>query len=703
MTTPNTGENSRSETGSGTLTGVQYDNPLLTAFDGPFGLPPFDVMASSHFSPAFDAAFEASRDEIESIAAEPAQPTFENTIVALEDSGRLLDKVSAVFWNLVSADSSDELKELERQLAPRMAAHHSIIMSNAKLFNRIKAVFDKKETLGLSDEQARLLERTHRNFVRAGAHLAADDKARLGQILQRSASLATQFSQNVLADEAAFELELQDEDDLAGMPAFLRDAAATAAAERGSRGSHVVTLSRSLIEPFLIYSERRDLREKAYEAWVARGGNGGVTDNRAIISEILQLRAERARLLGYDTFADYKLDNTMAKTPDRVEELLGRVWQPAVLRALEEEADLEKSAVEEGLNIDLAAWDWWHFSEKVRAQKFNLSEADIKPYFALDQMIAAAFFTAERLFGLRFQERTELALYHEDARAWDVVDANDAHVGLFIGDYFARSSKRSGAWMTSFRNQEKLAGNIRPIILNVCNFAKGRTGQPALLSLGDVRTLFHEFGHGLHGLMSDVTYPSMSGTSVETDFVELPSQLYEHWAMTDEILEKFARHYDSGEAIPEALIAKVRAAETFNQGFATVEYLASALVDMAYHRAGDAIEIDPLEFEAQTLLKLGMPKAIGMRHRSSHFLHVFAGDGYAAGYYSYMWSEVLDADAFEAFREVGNVFDADTAQRLKTYIYSSGAKRPGKDAYLAFRGQMPEIDGLLRDRGLADS
>lgn len=686
--------------------GHPKSNPLLQDFSASFGLPPFRTIEHGHFAPAFDAAFAEHRREIAVIADAPEPANFENTIVALERSGESLRRVASVFWNLASADTDPDLQAIERDIAPKMAAHASAIHSNGKLFARIEAVAKAagESGAGLSDEARRLIEKCHKRFVRAGAALSADDKARYGQIVQRLATLGTTFGQNVLADEAAFTLALEGEDDLAGLPDFVRDAAASAARERGLDAPYAITLSRSLIEPFLTYSERRGLREKAYEAWVARGNNGGKTDNNSIIAEILELRAERARLLGYDTFADYKLDNTMAKTAARAETLLRDVWAPAVKRANEEEQALEELARVEGANISIAAWDWWHYAEKVRQAKFDLKETELKPYLPLEQMLQAAFHTANRLFGLTFTERTaDLDLYHPDARAWEVNGPDGAHVGLFIGDYFARSSKRSGAWMSSYREQHNLDGQIRPIIVNVCNFAKGSDGQPALLSMDDVRTLFHEMGHALHGLLSDVTYPSLSGTSVEGDFVELPSQLFEHWALEDEILKTYARHYKTGAPMPQSLIDKVHAAKIFNQGFATVEYLASALVDLAYHKLEDPSAIDPVEFEGEVLAKLHMPHAIGMRHRSSHFLHIFSGDGYAAGYYSYLWSEVLDADAFEAFKETGDAFDAGMAARLKEHIYSAGGRKTGEDAYLAFRGRLPSIDGLLRDRGLASA
>lgn len=680
------------------------NNPLLQDEPRPFGLPPFDEIRPNHFRPAFDAAIDAHNAEIKAIVDQSEPPSFENTVIAFEHAGNQLRNVCRVFWNLASADTNDELQAIEREIAPRLAAHRSAITANTRLFARISEIHEARDKQDLGDEDLRLLDETYRSFVRSGAALDEKQKARYSEIIERLATLSTEFSQHVLADEAAFELPLHTEADLAGLPPFVLDGAAAAATERKSDAGHVITLSRSLIEPFLVYSERRDLREKAYKAWIARGSNGGSTDNWAIIKEILALRAERAHLLGFDTFADFKLDDTMAKTAPEVQNLLQRVWAPAVHRAKQEERALEEIAAADGANMPLEAWDWWHFAEKERVAKYALKAADLKPYLPLNQMIDAAFYTAHRLFGLNFSERTDLTLYHPDARAWDVTDANGRHLGLFIGDYFARTSKRSGAWMSEYRDQEKRDGvDTRPIVVNVCNFAKGRAGQPALLSLDDAHTLFHEFGHGLHGLLSDVTYASLAGTSVEGDFVELPSQLYEHWVMTDEILEKFARHYETGAPMPKVLVDKIKAAKTFNQGFATVEYLASAIVDMAFHEVADPSEMDPAAFQKETLEKLGKPRTIGMRHHSPHFLHIFSGDGYAAGYYSYLWSEVLDADAFKAFDETGDVFNPEVAERLKTFIYSAGAKRTGKDAYLAFRGRMPEVEGLLEKRGLEPS
>jgi peptidyl-dipeptidase Dcp len=675
-------------------------NPLLAPWATPFEAPPFDAIKDGDFGPAFEEALAAHRVEIDRIANDAAAPTFENTIVALENSGRTLSRVSSVFWNLAGANTNDALQAIEREISPKLAQHWNAITSNAALFARVDAVMQAADAAGLDAEQRRVLERTHLAFVRAGARLQGDNKKRMSEIIARLATLGTQFSQNVLADERSYVLPLTD-DDIAGLPDFVVATARKTAEERGEKAKYVVTLSRSLIEPFLTFSPRRDLREQAFRAWTSRGENGGATDNRAIIAETLALRRERAQLLGYETFAAYKLDNSMAKTPANVRSLLDTVWPAAKAKAAIEREKLQAMARSEGANITIEPWDWRYYSEKVRKAEYDLDEASVKPYLPLDRIIEAAFYTANRLFGLQFKERTDLALYHRDVRAFEVTDAKGQPVGLFLGDYFARSSKRSGAWMSSYRSQERLGGDIRPIIVNVCNFAKGADGEPALLSFDDARTLFHEFGHALHGLLSDVRYPSLSGTSVSRDFVELPSQLYEHWLTSRDVLEKFARHYKTGEAMPAAMIDKLRAAQTFNQGFATVEYLSSAILDIDYHSEvfAEANET-PLEFEAARLTQIEMPREIVMRHRTPHFSHIFSGDGYSSGYYSYLWSEVLDADAFAAFEETGNVFDPDVAARLKQFVYGAGGLRKEDEAYIAFRGKLPSVDGLLKQRGL---
>ncbi len=688
------------ETLAAGLDRLPQDNPFSAErWDTPYGLPPFERITPAHYMPAFEAALAAHEAEIAAIAADPAPATFANTAGAMEQAGRALDRVAGVFYNLTGSNTNPELQAIERAVGPKLARHGSAIYLNPQLWARLSAVDAGAEDLGA--EERRVLERLRIRFRRAGAELAPEAKARMAAIAERLSELGTQFSQNLLADESSFTLPLDGEDDLAGLPPFLRDAAASAARERGLPG-HIITLSRSLIEPFLVFSTRRDLRERAHQAWIHRGESGGATDNRAIMAEIVKLRAERARLLGYDSYAHFKLADTMAATPDAAMELLRDVWTPARARALAERDRLQAVIRAEGHDFPLRASDWRHYAEKVRRAEHDLDEGEIKAYLPLERMIAAAFDTASRLFGLTFEELKDVPRYHPDLRVWRVGDAEGGEVGLFLGDYFARASKHSGAWMSAFRSQERLNGVVTPIIVNVMNFAKAPDGQPTLLSFDDARTLFHEFGHALHGLLSDVTYPMLSGTSVSSDFVELPSQLYEHWLEQPEILRAHARHYETGAPMPEALLSRMLAARAFNQGFATVEYTASALVDMTLHLSAEGESgLDIPAFEADTLRRIAIPAEIGMRHRSPHFAHIFGGEGYAAGYYSYLWSEVLDADAFDAFREAGDIFDRETAQRLRTYVYGAGNLRDPREAYTAFRGRLPSIAPLLKKRGLA--
>ncbi len=678
------------------------ENPFATRWETPFRLPPFAAIKPEHIRPAFDAALAKHKAEIAEIVADKAEPDFANTIEALERAGRALSRVGGVFYNLTGADTNEALQAIEREMSPITSRHWSAIMMDEGLFARVDAVNAKREGLGLNPEQARLLERSYKGFIRSGAKLDAEDKKRLAAISERLAGLGTQFSQNVLKDESSYALFIEDVAGLAGLPEFLKAAMARAAADRGKPDQHAVTLSRSIIEPFLTFSTRRDLREEAFIAWSRRGENGGDSDNRAIVAEMVKLRAEKAKLLGYPTFAHFKLDDAMAKTPEHVRGLLELVWKPAKARAAREAADLAALAQDEGENGPIRPWDWRHYAEKVRQKTYALDEAVLKQYLQLDRIRQAAFDVAGKLFGLSFAERPELKGYHPDVRIFEVTEtASGRHIGLFVGDYFARASKRSGAWMSAFRGQRKLDGETRPIIVNVCNFAKPAEGQPALLSLDDARTLFHEFGHALHGLLSDVTYGSLAGTSVARDFVELPSQLYEHWFLTREVMREYCRHAETGEPIPEALIEKIEKAQTFNQGFATVEYTSSALVDLAFHSLEAPVEVDPLAFEAAELARIGMPAEITMRHRTPHFTHVFSGDGYSAGYYSYLWSEVMDADAFNAFTETGDVFSPAVAEKLKRYIYSAGDTRDAAEAYTLFRGRLPTPDALLEKRGLA--
>ncbi len=695
-------ERSKLDQGAMEQENVLPQNPLLAPWTGPFEAPPFKEITPRHFEEAFEVALARARAEVSAIAEDLSPPSFENTIGALERSGRDLGRVCSVFFNLAAADTNDALEALEQKIAPRLARYQSEIYLSGKLFQRIAALYAQRAGLGLSPEQMRVLDRYHTAFVRNGGALPEAAKARLAGINERLATLGTKFGQNVLADEKAFILLLDTEDDLAGLPASFVSAAARTAADRGLAGKHAVTLSRSSIEPFLQFSARRDLREKAFTAWAWRGETGGVTDNRAIASEMVRLRAERARLLGYKSFAHFRLADTMAKTPQAALDLLHSVWKQARAQALREEEALQELAASEGGNFKIAPWDWRYYAEKRRKREFDLDESEIKPYLQLDKMIEAAFFTAHRLFGLSFTERKDVPLYHSDARAWAVTNSDGREIALFIGDYFARPSKRSGAWMSSFREQHKLDGQVRPIVVNVLNFSKAAEGEVCLLSFDDARTLFHEFGHALHGMLSDVTYPLLSGTNVSRDFVEFPSQLYEHWLEQPEILRRFALHHETGEPMSEALLQRLLAARQFNQGFATVEFAASALVDLTLHLEPEAEAIDVVCFEAKQLEKLGMPPSIIMRHRTPHFQHVFAGDAYSAGYYSYLWAEILDADGFEAFEEAGDIFDPVIARRLHDYVYAAGYSRDPEEAYQAFRGRVAAPGALLRKRGFAE-
>jgi peptidyl-dipeptidase Dcp len=666
-------------------------NPLLQNWTTPFGIAPFDQVSDDDFGPALDEALAAHIAEIAAIADNPAPADFANTVEALEGAGHLLDQVLSVFFTVAGADSNPAREALQRDFSPKLSAHYSDISANKALFHRINSVWEARDNLDLTDEQARVLMLTHRGFVRAGSALTGADEDRMKAIKGRLAVLGTQFTQNLLADERSWFMAL-GEDDLAGLPDFVTDAA-RAAGEEKEAGGPVVTLSRSLITPFLQFSPRRDLRARAFKAWEARGANGGETDNRAIAAETLALRRERAALLGYDSFADYKLETEMAKTPSAVRDLLMQVWEPAKAQANADAEVLTAMMHADGVNGDLAPWDWRYYAEKRRAAEHDLDEAALKPYFQLDRMIEASFACATRLFGLEFKP-LDVPLYHKDCRAWEVTRQGE-HVAVFIGDYFARGSKRSGAWCSAMRAQAKFPKVQTPVVINVCNFAKG---EPALLSYDDARTLFHEFGHALHQMLSDVTYESVSGTSVARDFVELPSQLYEHWLDAPEVLGEFATHAKTGEPMPKAMLDKVLGAATFDMGFQTVEYVASALVDLAFHE-GDA-PADVMAMQRDVLADIGMPEAITMRHATPQFAHVFSGDGYSSGYYSYMWSEVMDADAFAAFEEAGGAFDAERAKALEENILSTGGSRDAAELYIAFRGRLPGVEALLKGRGL---
>jgi len=677
-------------------------NKLLEPWSGPFGAPPFADVNVQDYRPAFTAALAEQEAEIAAIANNAAAPSFKNTIEALERSGDALDRVSLLFFNLAATDTDDDYQAIEREIAPVLSRHRNAIYLNEALYRRVEALDAQKDTLDLTPEQLRVLERYVITFKRAGAGLSEEARKRLSEIGERLAVLGTQFGQNVLADEKSFTLVLDGADDLAGLPEPLIAAAAAAAEERGLAGKHVITLSRSSVEPFLQFSSRRDLREKAFKAWAARGENGGETDNLAIAEETIRLRAERAKIMGFDTYADFQLSDTMAKTPQAALDLLHSVWEPARRQALAEQAALQDMAAQEGGNFEIAGWDWRYYAERLRKAKYDLNESELKPFLQLDKMVEAAFYTASKLFDLTFTEQKDIPLYNPDTRIW-LVQRQGKDIALFIGDYYARTSKRSGAWMSNFREQHKLDGGTLPIIVNCLNFAKPAPGEPCLLSFDDAKTLFHEFGHALHGILSDVTYPKISGTSVARDFVEFPSQLYEHWLDRPEILRQFAVHYKTGEPMPEDLLKRLEAAKLFNQGFATVEFTASALVDLDLHLEKNVDKIDLAAFEKQDLAKLGMPSAIIMRHRTPHFQHIFSGDGYSAGYYSYMWSEILDADGFDAFEETGDIFHPETARKLHDYVYSAGYSRSPDEAYTAFRGRPATSVALLRKRGLLEA
>lgn len=671
----------------------------LTNWQGPLGLPDFTKIGDGDFGAVFDAALKAHEAEIDAITANTERATVENTLQLLELAGEALDRVSSIFWCRAGAHTNDTIQAMEREVAPKMSRHFSAISMNEKLFARVDDLYQRRDSLKLDAETLRVLERTWKGFVRSGAKLDADGKKRLAAINEQLSSLGTTFGQNVLADEREWALFL-DEADLAGLPDFLKSAMAEAAETRGQKGRYAVTLSRSIYEPFTTFSERRDLRETAWRAFTQRGQNGGASDNSAAVRDMLKLRAEKAKLLGYGSFAALKLDDTMAKTPKAVHDLLDPVWEKALEKAASDQKELERLAAAAGSNEEFAAWDWRFYQEKLRAEKFAFDEAELKPYLQLDHVIAACFDVATKLFGITFEEKKGIAGWHPDTRVFAVKNADGSERALFLADYFARSSKRSGAWMSALQSGYKLGKGAKPIIYNIMNFAKPPAGEAALLSVDEAKTLFHEFGHALHGMLTDVTWPSVSGTSVSRDFVELPSQLYEHWLTVPAVLEKHALHVKTGKPMPKELLDKMLAARTFGAGFATVEFTASALVDMAYHARPDA-PAEPLAFETETLAKLAMPDTIAMRHRTPHFSHVFAGDGYSAGYYSYMWSEVLDADAFSAFEETGDPFNPALAKKLRENIYAAGGSKDPEELYTAFRGKMPTADAMMVKRGLA--
>jgi peptidyl-dipeptidase Dcp len=675
-------------------------NPLLSPWEGPFGgVPPFDRVRVAHFAPALESAMAAQLAETERIGKDASPATFDNTIAALERAGRAFGRVASVY-NVFSSTMKDAaFQQVERDMAPKLAAFRDRIVQNEALFARVAAVYESREQAGLDDEERRLAWLKYTDFVRSGARLTGASRERLSQINQALASLYTSFSQNVLADEARFMLLLERESDLEGLPESIVSGAAAAAEERGHAGKWVILNTRSSVEPFLAYSARRELRERAWRDFCSRGDHGDAHDNKANIAGIVALRHERAKLLGYQTHAHWRLERSMAGTPARAMALMESVWTPAVARAAEEIAGMQAVADAEGAGITIEPWDYRYYAEKVRRAKYDLDANEVKPYLQLEKLREAMFWVAGELFGLRFEATTRVPVYHPDVRVWEVTRGG-AHVGLFYFDPYARQGKSSGAWMNAYRPQERFDEDVATIVSNNCNFVKGRPGEPILISWDDARTLFHEFGHALHGLNSSVSYPSLAGTAVDRDYVEFPSQLLEHWLRTPEVLKRFARHFRTNEPIPDALVAKLDRAATFNQGFDTVEYLASAIVDMRMHLEPEKVR-DVAAFERETLRELGMPREIAMRHRLPHFNHLFSSDGYSAGYYSYLWADTLVADAYEAFAEARGPYDPEVARRLHDCVLCRGNTVDPSEAYRAFRGRDAGVDALMRKRGFA--
>jgi peptidyl-dipeptidase Dcp len=685
--------------GPGTSSEYGQDNPLLGDWSTPFEAPPFDAIREEHFGPAFDKAMAKQLEEVAAIAESSDPPTFENTVEALESSGRLLDRTGNIFRNLNSAHTNDEMQALAKMINPRRAQHRDDILLNEALFARIKAVYEARGERDLSTEQSKLLYETYRDFVRGGANLSADKRSRLREVNEELSRLATQFGENLLKEMNGIALLIDSEEDLAGLPPSVRDAAAETAAAQGHEGKWGFTLQRTSWTPFLQSSERRDLREKLYTAYTNMGNNDNEFDNKAIAARVAALRAERSELLGYDTHADFVLEKNMAERPGRVFELLDKLWKPALAKAKRERSELQALVAAEGGDFELQSWDWWFYAEKLREAKYDFDEQAIKPYLELDSVRQAAFDVAHKLFGVSFEARDDVPMYHPDVEAYEVKDADGSHLALYYVDYFTRESKRGGAWMNNYREQWKEDGrDIRPIVSNVCNFSKPSAGQPALLSLDEARTLFHEFGHAIHGILANGSYDSLSGTNVPRDFVELPSQMMENWAFAPEVLPSYARHYETGEPIPDELVAKLQEVKQFNQGFATTEYLAASILDMKWHTLEDVAEKAPLDFEDEVTKQIGLIPEVITRYRTPYFRHIFAG-GYAAGYYSYIWAEVLDADGFEAFKQAG-LFNPELARSYRENILEAGGTEPPMDLYKRFRGAEPSIVPLLKKRGL---
>jgi len=673
-------------------------NPFLSAFNTPFETTPFERINVEHYMPAFKEGMKKEMAEIDAIVSNPEEANFSNTIEALDSAGELLTKVSNVFYNLNSAHTNEELQSIAKEVAPLLSKHGDDIALNEKLFARIKSVYEKKENLELTAEQNMLLNKVYKAFIRGGANLNEEQKSKMREINKELSLLSLKFGENVLKETNTFEMVLESEEDLAGLPEAVALGAAEVAKDRGYEGKWVFTIQKPSMIPFLQYSEKRDLREKIFKAYVNRGSNVNEFDNRKIASRMAALRVEKAGLLDYKTHAHFVLEPNMAKVPENVYKLLDQLWEPALKMAKKEAKELQAMAEKEGNDFKLQAWDWWYYSEKVKKAKYDLDDEALRPYFKLENVINGVFNVANKLWGIQFVERTDISTFHEEIKVFEVQEADGSHIGILYTDYFPRASKRGGAWMNSFRKQSKKGGkNITPVIINVGNFSKPTGDKPALISFEEALTLFHEFGHALHGLLSDCTYETLSGTSVPRDFVELPSQLMENWAAHPDVLKMYARHYETGEPIPQELLDKMENAKYFNQGFAAVEYLSACYLDMDWHSLTGAEELDCMDFENKSMGRIGLIPEIVVRYRSPYFRHIFAG-GYSSGYYSYIWAEVLDADAFEAFKEKG-LFDQETARVLRKHIYSAGGADDPMELYKLFRGAEPKVEPLLKRKG----
>ena len=689
-----------------TFSSIQaMENPFYKNYKTQFEIPPFSEIEEKHFMPAYFKGMEEHNNEIEQIIQNTEKPSFENVIIAMERSGELLDKVNAVFFNLSGSATNEKLQEIEKEISPKLSQHYDSISLNPYIFKKVSLLWEDVDNLNLSKEERKILEETYKRFIRSGALLKGLDKDRYADINQEISKLSVQFSQNLLAETNNFEIILS-RDDLKGLPEDIVNLAKEEADNKFKKTSdkkyankYIFTSHRSSMYPFLTYSERRDLREKLYTGYIMRGDNDNEYDNKNITSKIASLRVEKANILGFETHAHYVLDNTMAKTPEAVYELLNQLWEPALSRAKNELQELQKFVNEEGQNFKIASWDWWYYSEKVRKDKYNIDEEELKNFFTLDNTIDGIFKTANKLFGLTFEEKFDIELYHPDARVWQVKDKNGSHLGLYIGDYYTRSSKRGGAWMSTFKDQSNFDGRERPIVINVCNFPPPSKDKPSLLSFEHVTTLFHEFGHGLHGLLTNTHYRSLSGTSVSRDFVEFPSQVLEHWASEPELLKSYAKHYKTGEVISDELIDKMKNASKFNQGFANTEYLAATYLDMDWHSLVSTDIQDTNDFERKSLEKIGLIDEIVSRYRTTYFQHIFTSS-YSAGYYSYIWAAVLDSDAFAAFKESGDIYNQDLANKYREYILEKGGTENPMELYQKFRGSNPNIGPLLEDRGL---